>query len=184
MIDDRQEEDIDPAEKDDALFVNLILIFQGAAMQQMGKILNPLTGKIEKNIEQARFSIDTLAMLREKTRGNLSDDLERFLDSRLLNLRMNFVEESAKEADAGEKPGAGGTEPQAPEESRTVGEPASPSGAGLGGAEPGTSGAGTSGPKGPGGEMPHKEQAPGEKARESGGKRTGSRTPRSKQGGS
>ena len=71
--------DSDP-NRDDALFVNLVLIFQGAAMQQMGKIANPLTGKVERNLEQARFSIDTLAMLREKTRGNLSDDLERLLD--------------------------------------------------------------------------------------------------------
>jgi hypothetical protein len=100
--DDPQERDIGPADRDDALFVNLILIFQGAAMQQMGKILNPLSGKIERNIEQARFSIDTLAMLKEKTRGNLSADLERLLDSTLLNLRMNFVEESAKPDQAGE----------------------------------------------------------------------------------
>ncbi|MFH1218885.1 MAG: DUF1844 domain-containing protein [Candidatus Eisenbacteria bacterium] len=85
------------SEKDDALFVNLILIFQGAAMQQMGKIINPLTGKVDKNLEQARFSIDTLAMLRGKTQGNLSSDLEMLLDSTLLQLRMNYVEEAAAE---------------------------------------------------------------------------------------
>jgi hypothetical protein len=89
-------DDIGSVEKDDALFVNLVLIFQGAAMQQMGKVLSPLSGKIERNLEQARFSIDTLAMLREKTRGNLSGDLERLVDSALVNLRMNFVEEAAK----------------------------------------------------------------------------------------
>lgn len=85
----------DDREKDDALFVNLVMIFQGAAMQQLGKVINPLTGKTEKNLEQARFSIDTLAMLRQKTLGNLSGDLERLLDSVLVNLRMNFVEEAA-----------------------------------------------------------------------------------------
>jgi hypothetical protein len=87
----------DDSERDNALFVNLVLIFQSAAMQQMGKILNPLTGKVDRNLEQARFSIDTLSMLKEKTRGNLSPDLERLLDSTLLQLRMNFVEESRVE---------------------------------------------------------------------------------------
>jgi hypothetical protein len=96
---------VDEAERNDALFVNLVVIFQGAAMQQMGKLTNPLTGKIEKNLEQARFSIDTLAMLREKTRGNLSEDLERLLDSALLNLRMNYVEEAASAKPDGETPG-------------------------------------------------------------------------------
>jgi hypothetical protein len=83
------------SEKNDALFVNLVLIFQGAAMQQMGKIINPLSGKVERNLEQARFSIDTLAMLKDKTKGNLSSDIERLLDSTLLQLRMNYVEEVA-----------------------------------------------------------------------------------------
>jgi len=132
---DHDGHDIGPAERDDALLVNLILIFQGAAMQQMGKIINPLTGKIEKNIEQARFSIDTLAMLREKTRGNLSADLERLLESTLLNLRMNFVEESAKEDQAAGKAGAETPEP----DSTDAGEAAASPDAG---AKPAESGAG------------------------------------------
>ncbi|MFZ1948085.1 MAG: DUF1844 domain-containing protein [bacterium] len=96
-------------ERDNALFVNLVIIFQSAAMQQMGKIMNPLTGKVEKNLEQARYSIDILSMLKEKTRGNLSEDLERLLDSALLQLRMNYVEEAAAER-------AGAEDKQAPGE--------------------------------------------------------------------
>jgi hypothetical protein len=84
-------------EQQDALFVNLVLIFQNAAMQQMGKITNPMTGKVEKNLEQARFSIDMIDMLRSKTRGNLSSDLEKLLDTTLTNLRMNYVDEANKE---------------------------------------------------------------------------------------
>lgn len=80
--------------RDEALFVNLVMIFKSAAMQQMGKVVNPLTGKVERNLEQARFSIDTIAMLKDKTKGNLTTDLERLLDSVLLELRMNFVEET------------------------------------------------------------------------------------------
>jgi hypothetical protein len=80
--------------RDEALFVNLVMIFKSAAMQQMGKVVNPLTGKVERNLEQARFSIDTIAMLKDKTKGNLSEDLTKLLDSVLLELRMNFVEET------------------------------------------------------------------------------------------
>jgi hypothetical protein len=86
----------------DALFVNLVMIFKTAAFQQLGKTLNPMTGKIEKNLEQARFSIDMIEMLKEKTRGNLSDELDKLVDSTLLELRMNYVEEANAEAEAGD----------------------------------------------------------------------------------
>ena len=92
-------------EREDALFINLLLMFKAAAMQQMGKLMNPLTEKVEKNLEQARFSIDILAMLKEKTKGNLSQDLEKLMDSVLLELLMNYVEEAeGEEKGAGEKP--------------------------------------------------------------------------------
>ena len=81
-------------DRDEALFINLIMIFKSAAMQQMGKVVNPLSGKVERNLEQARFSIDTIAMLKDKTKGNLTADLEKLMDSVLLELRMNFVEET------------------------------------------------------------------------------------------
>jgi hypothetical protein len=92
-------------DRDEALFVNLVMIFKSAAMQQMGKVINPLTGKVERNLEQARFSIDTIAMLKDKTSGNVTADLEKLLDSVLLELRMNFVEETR----------VGDTPPEAPE---------------------------------------------------------------------
>ena len=108
----------DPKEMQKQLFLHLIIMLSSSAMQQLGKVVNPLTGKVERNLEQARFSIDTLAMLKDKTRGNLSEDLAKLLDSVLMELRMNFVEESrlgdtppaasgAGEGDAGEA-GAGG----------------------------------------------------------------------------
>jgi hypothetical protein len=112
--------------RDEALFVNLVMVFKSAAMQQMGKLMNPLSGKVERNLEQARFSIDTIAMLKDKTKGNLGEDLEKLLDSVLLELRMNFLEESKKpdqppdeEGEAGEEPapeGEGGEKPEAGEE--------------------------------------------------------------------
>jgi hypothetical protein len=93
----------DKVEQQDALFINLVLMFQNAAMQQLGKIANPMTGKTERNLDQARFSIDMIEMLRSKTRGNLSDDLERLINTTLTNLRMNYVDEAGKKpSDEGE----------------------------------------------------------------------------------
>jgi hypothetical protein len=112
-------------EQQDALFVNLVLVFQSAAMQQMGKIANPVTGKIERNLDQARFSIDTIEMLRNKTRGNLSSELEKLLDSTLTNLRMNYVEEAGKGDQEGEsektEEAAGGDAPGEPVKTESAG---------------------------------------------------------------
>lgn len=65
------------------------------AMIAMGKIENPLTGKTEKNCEQARFLIDTLEIIKKKTQGNVTCDEEKFLDDSLFNLRMMYVEEKS-----------------------------------------------------------------------------------------
>jgi len=85
------------------LFLQLILMFQTAALQQMGKLMNPLTQKVEKDLEQAKFSIDILGMLEEKTRGSLSEEEKKFLDHVLFELRMNYLEE-VKEEKKEEKP--------------------------------------------------------------------------------
>ena len=85
------------AEEKGSLFMQLVLMFQTAAMQQMGKVINPLTQKIEKDLSQAKFSIDMLGMIEEKTKGNLSDEEKKILDHILFELRMNYVDEVEKE---------------------------------------------------------------------------------------
>jgi F0F1-type ATP synthase membrane subunit b/b' len=83
-------------EKNDQLFIQLLYIFQASAMQALGKIKSPITGKIEKNIEQAKQSIEMLEMLKEKTKNNLSDELIKALDTFLSEVRLNYVEEMNK----------------------------------------------------------------------------------------
>jgi len=78
---------------DEARFTQLIFSFQATAMQQMGKLMNPLTGKVEKNMEQAKHFIDLVAMLEEKTRGNLNEREKKLIQGVLFELRMNYVEE-------------------------------------------------------------------------------------------
>jgi len=82
--------------RDDQLFMQLILTFQSAAWQALGKIKNPITDKIERNLDQARFSIDILDMLHRKTEGNLADPLKTILQKSVSELQMNYVTESDK----------------------------------------------------------------------------------------
>ncbi len=67
------------------------------AMIFLGEIPNPMTGKSEKNIRQAKFIIDTLLMLKEKTKGNLTDQEQAFIDGTAYELQMKFVEVAGKE---------------------------------------------------------------------------------------
>lgn len=64
------------------------------AMIAMGKLESPLTGQKEKAPAQARFLIDTLGIIAEKTKGNLSSEEENLLDEALVNLRMMYVREN------------------------------------------------------------------------------------------
>lgn len=78
--------------KHDAMFAQLIMTFQSTAWIQMGKVKNPHTDKIEKDIAQAQYSIGLLDMLHAKTKGNLSNEEEKMLKNILTNLKMNYVE--------------------------------------------------------------------------------------------
>ncbi len=91
------------AEKNASLLFSLVMTFQAAAMQQMGKLKNPISDKIERDLQQAQLSIDILDMLEEKTRGNLSDDESRFLKGILQELKLNYVDESTKEQKVDQK---------------------------------------------------------------------------------
>ena len=79
---------MEPHNKDELLFAQLILMFQAAAMQQMGKLMNPASNTIERELEQAQISIDMLEMIHKKTQKNLSPDEDRLLSDILRELRL------------------------------------------------------------------------------------------------
>ena len=79
-----------------ALFLQLVLGLQQAAMMSLGKLMNPMTRQIEKNLDAARDTIDTLNALEARTKGNLEPDEQRVLTQVLTDLRMNYVEEIKK----------------------------------------------------------------------------------------
>ncbi len=87
----------------EALFTQLVLSFQAAAWQQMGKVQSIMTGKIERNLMMAKHSIDMLAMLEEKTNGNLTEDETKYIKHVLYELRMNYLEEVKKGPDKEEE---------------------------------------------------------------------------------
>lgn len=79
-----------------ALFLQLVLGLQQAGMVALGKLMNPVTRKVEANLDAARDTIDTLAALEARTRGNLESDEQRVLQQALTELRLNYVDEARK----------------------------------------------------------------------------------------
>ncbi len=79
-----------------ALFLQLVLGLQQAAMIALGKLMNPMSGKLERNLEGARNTIDTLAAIEARTRGNLAPDEARVVTQVLTDLRMNYLDEAKK----------------------------------------------------------------------------------------
>ncbi len=77
-------------------FIQLIISLSMSCMQQLGKITNPLTGKVERNLEQAKYSIELLRMLQEKTEGNLSDEERTALENAVYESQMNYIDEVKK----------------------------------------------------------------------------------------
>ena len=70
---------------------SLLVMLYGDAMANLGQAPDPTTGRPHVDLEQARFAIDLLAMLQDKTRGNRTPDETAVLDEMLTTLRMGFV---------------------------------------------------------------------------------------------
>ena len=74
------------------LFMHLVSMLAMSAIQQMGKLVNPGTGKAEINLEAAQATIDMLDMLEVRTRGNLDAEETHLLKDTLMSLKMNYVQ--------------------------------------------------------------------------------------------
>ncbi len=75
-------------------FLNLVVSMSHSALLHLGDAPDPSTGGRETNLPLARQTIDILAMLQEKTRGNLNGNEERVLSQAVYGLRMRFGEGS------------------------------------------------------------------------------------------
>jgi Domain of unknown function (DUF1844) len=74
-------------------FSTFVLSINSSALVQLGLIEDPASGQKIKNLPLAKQTVDLLAMLEEKTRGNLTSDEENILKSILYELRMLYVKE-------------------------------------------------------------------------------------------
>ena len=83
-------------EKNDQILLQLIYMFHTSAMQGLGKIADP-TGSINKNLDYVGQTIDLMEMLKEKTKGNINEEIEKTLDQMISELQLNYVDEKSKE---------------------------------------------------------------------------------------
>lgn len=75
------------------LFISMIYSLQMQAFIHLGKIINPATNKTEKDLVAAQMTIDMLDMLKDKTKGNLTEYESSFLEKVIADLKLNYVDE-------------------------------------------------------------------------------------------
>jgi hypothetical protein len=70
---------------------SLLVMLYGDAMANLGQAPDPVSGRPHVDLDQARFAIDLLAMLQDKTRANRTPDESSVLEEMLATLRMGYV---------------------------------------------------------------------------------------------
>src|SRR5438445_13637958 len=110
-------------------FIEFVVMHAQNAALFLGQIPNPKTGEPQVNLDLARMFIDQLAMIQEKTRGNLTNEEATVLRNALSNLQMAYVEVSREPGMARPEPARGGegapeAEPTAPETAPEAAPPA------------------------------------------------------------
>src|SRR5438876_1331026 len=110
-------------------FIEFVVMHAQNAALFLGQIPNPKTGEPEVNLDLARMFIDQLAMIQEKTRGNLTIEEAKVLSNALSNLQMAYVEvarETPRGAAQREAPETGVPPKSAEQSSAGTSEPSAP----------------------------------------------------------
>lgn len=76
-------------------FSSFILSIYSSGLVQLGKVADPSTGEIKKDLMVAKYTVDMMAMLAEKTKGNLNKDEENLMRALLSEIRLAYVEATA-----------------------------------------------------------------------------------------
>jgi hypothetical protein len=74
-------------------FSTFILTLKSSALLNLGQIADPVTGKKDKNLQLAKYTIDVIMLLEEKTRGNLTTEEAGLIKNILHDLRLMYVRE-------------------------------------------------------------------------------------------
>lgn len=85
-----------PDQLPEASFQVIVSTFATQAAVGLGQIPNPATGEADEDLPQAKFAIDLLQILDEKTEGKLDDEEAKFLKDCLYQFRMLFINKSAE----------------------------------------------------------------------------------------
>jgi hypothetical protein len=110
-------------------FIEFVMMHAQNAALFLGQIPNPKTGEGEVNLDLAKMFIDQLAMIQEKTRGNLTNEETTVLRNALSNLQMAYVEvarETTKGAAQPEAPAAAPPPKSAEQPTAGTPEPSAP----------------------------------------------------------
>lgn len=84
-------------DKHDQSLMMLALNLQTGALVQLGKIADPQSGQMRRDLEGARLSIDLLDMLKAKTKGNAHPEVAALLSRAAMDLKLNFMDELKKD---------------------------------------------------------------------------------------
>lgn len=86
-------------------FSSFVTSLASSALINLGILPHPQTGKTERDIKLAKYTIDTLDMLKEKTKNNLTEEEENILTEVLAELKLKYVEISKHIGAGGENEG-------------------------------------------------------------------------------
>jgi hypothetical protein len=89
-------EDQERAPLPEVNFNSLIFSLSSSALFHLGEIADPQTGKTMKDLPLAKHSIDIISMLKDKTKGNLTEEESKFLENILTDLRWRYVKAAKK----------------------------------------------------------------------------------------
>lgn len=72
-------------------FTALVFSLSSSALLHLGEMPDPESGRNVRDLPLAKHAIDTIAMLKDKTRGNLSEEEQKFTETVLTDLRWRYV---------------------------------------------------------------------------------------------
>lgn len=72
-------------------FSSLIFSLSSTALLHCGEITDPVTGENKKDLPLAKHAIDTISMLKDKTKGNLTEEEQKFIDAVLNDLKWRYI---------------------------------------------------------------------------------------------
>ena len=116
----------DQLKKEDQLFIHLVNTFVQSAWISLGKVKNPVSDELERNLDQASYYIDLLDMLQTKMKGNLTEWEEQYILHSLSELKLNFIDEKKKkETDSANDNGKTDEKPKDEEKQKPKSKPKS-----------------------------------------------------------